>query len=346
MSQMAYFLGRVWPMGIVLFDYNCDWITAVDFPAGEVPKGPLRMFLDEASGEISSRGLEPRRVSGLNGSSMLVRFDGVCRVVEVNPSRIDRREAVVGVGVEAAKRAVNALLCRDGQPEMSADARVTRLDLNGLFCYGREAPEFLRFVSQSRYRRLKPTVFEDTGVEFGFKSRSGTLRAYDKSAHLRREMMKFEREDREPLRATIEALASQGAIRLELEMRRMLDGFGLRCWSDLSDERCESVFRKEVLPMAKVERFDLSEFEGVPARLIGALTAHFYGFDLRKMYSPRQFYRIRKELASLGYDVTKAASTRLVPKAIVMEVKPFVPPEGYEYAVGHRLHVPKLEVVR
>ncbi|AXH74271.1 MAG: hypothetical protein [Microviridae sp.] len=297
---------------------SVDWISVSEVPGVPLPRLSERFSLDASTGELLPRGVEPLQVAGDRGSSVRLWSDGSRYLFDGNPSKGDRLEAVFGLSAVDAVATVQRIVVSQGFPAFSDDAVVTRLDLNRNFCYGAQGAEALRALSTGRYGSLRRST-EVNSVTWGADSRYRELCVYGKATELRRHVSKHRGSDALYLRSLCDWLEPLGVLRFELRLKRSLVDFGLRRLGALNDERCSSVFDEEVLPMTELERISLSELDGVPMRLVGALSAFFLGFDLRTMMSRTQFWRVRKELLALGYDVSVPVTKRFVPKAVYMQ---------------------------
>jgi hypothetical protein len=328
----------------------CDWVTCsgpADWSPGRRP--PERIVeeyleLDEGRESVWMRPakqmMECRNSDGSSSTKLMFRFvpsdpgaDEQGRFwLDGNMGRIGRSDNLYGWSAYAsAMRGIRQLL-QHGL-NILASPTVSRLDLtrNYVFKSARDMADYLHWVSGFKMGRAQPMPYP-TGVTWVTDLWSAKF--YDKSADLRRHK-------KTELCERIEA--EQGFIlRFEVTLRRQkLMSMGIENVEDLRDmsiteilDDMTEIFKAGARPAVA----DL--LRDVKPRVASALLAWRDGYDFEAamrdgLMSKATYYRLRKDVKALGYDIAYPAVELRFPVSI-REVQPQIAecPDWYQESPG------------
>lgn len=302
----------------------CDWITVKQTHKPHTPLyGGVHTFTDSETGEIS-KSLQFKTIKGLYGSSYQIRSDGETVEYSGNPSRFNQPDNVQGFDLDTCKKLVNAEMQALGLPEFTAGnvirmregdqvntgAKFTRIDMTQNLKAGspRRRDIYLQWIQTQNYPKLRKALF-GLNTYFGKETESRTFRIYDKAKEM------ADKHKTPP--AVADKLHRCGAIRFEIEYRKILKTRGHNLWSKANQPTLAKQFLKDSKPMnRKIETIDISE---MPKGVIGTYAMYLQGFNPKELLGRTTFWRHQKVLRQYGIDISNTV-TRMIPKKEIIEL--------------------------
>ena len=284
------------------------------------------------------------QVTGDFDSVAVLKSDGHKVELEFNPSRWNRKDNYYGVSLDDAKNIANSVVKSRGLPPFSGGvfedrdsgatytgATFSRIDMTQNFSTG--SPDnrrhFLRHIQSQEYGKLERMTFTNLNTVYGHESDSRRVVVYDKALHVRDKMIKKASEEVKPyLEELADWLDKRGVFRIEVSYRRLLRSLNLRQWHLATQENLEARYMEDIHGMKK--EIEVADLDDLPKALCATLLMYQAGLDLRKKLSENTFYKHKRELLKLGYDISNPNIVTFKPPIKVITLEPAGVPEGYE----------------
>ena len=251
-------------------------------------------------------------VTGAYDSRYAVKVAGDEVFVQVNPSRIDREDNVFGFRFDDALKRVSDLLARHGCTG-PVEWRLSRLDLTVNVATGSEQ-NLRAYLQQLRF--LEIGNCEKHLSEYGsvaWHNLAKRLHVYDKASELEAKRkslvsddaiswLRSDKQSDEYHRFLVSSLREQGVCRVELKLKkRGLESRDLRDVSNVTQERLDDVFMKEVSVLKKVVLENGTELSDAE---LGVLVRWMQGDFDKEAYAKNTFYKYRRNIRdATGYDI-------------------------------------------
>jgi hypothetical protein len=292
----------------------------------ERPEGWPSIFGEEVYRQPRGAGFEQATVSyrplrvGPPGRTYGLKVAGDSVYVDINPSSVERPDNLFGFRFDDAVSRISDLLARHGC-RGRVNWKLRRLDLTANVVTGSPRNREV-FLQQLRY--LEFPHCEKHLAKYGsvsWHNDAKRLTVYDKAKEIRHKYRnKVSDIDISWLRCDkgdddyAEALAAEcdrlGVVRVELKLKKQgLVSRGLRDLCDVTQERLDEVFMKEVEPLKKVVLENGAELTDAE---LGCLAKWMQGLFDREDYAKNTFYKYRNNIReATGYDIASPGPVSL-----------------------------------
>lgn len=232
--------------------------------------------------------------------------------VDINPASVEKPENVFGFRFQDSLKRVSDLLARHGC-RGDVDWKVTRLDLTANVATGspRNLAEYLQQVRYLEFPHCEKHL--SSYGQVAWHNDAKRLTCYDKAAEVEAKHKKLVGEDEiswirhhkesdDYIERVVDGLKRQGVCRVELKLKKPgLVSRNLRELKEITQDRLDEVFRKEVMKLKKVV---LSNGGELSYAELGVLTKWMQG-DFSKEEMPYStFARYRNAIReATGYDI-------------------------------------------
>lgn len=305
----------------------CDWITVKQKHPLHTPfYGGITQYQDAETGVITQT-YQFKTVKGLHESSVQIRSDGETVEFSGNISRYNQPNNVQGIDLDECKSKLNSLMASFGLPQFTegeilrqitasgieikyTGARFTRIDITQNLQAGtaRRRDIYLQWIQTQNYPKLRKTLI-GLNTYFGKETESRTFRIYDKFKEMTDKNKKAPAE-----------LNRKGAIRFELEYRKILKTRGTNRWNNATQKALYKQFIKDIQPMhKKIETLDITE---LPKKVVGTYAMYLQGLNPRDHMSRNIYFEHKRILLRYGVDISNTV-TRLIPKKEVIELEQY-----------------------
>jgi hypothetical protein len=207
-------------------------------------------------------------------------------------------------------------------------AQITRLDVTLNISTGSEQnlTDYIYTMSQSTIPRLTTTRNKNT-VYFGKNSTYRTLKIYSKHLELIEKNLP-KTQNPEYINKLAINCKQNGIARIEIKYgSKFLRKNGLRATSNINHKKIVNLFMQDIKPMTQdikqLELDDLSNGE------LGTLMIYLAGIDVKSRLSVRTYYKHKKRLKEIGYDIGNSNLIRLEVKPKIITLTASTPPDFY-----------------
>lgn len=258
------------------------------------------------------RSFEAVWCSGAYDTRYRVLVDDESVFVQVNPSRVDRPDNVFGFRFEAALQRVSDLMARHGCGG-PVDWKLSRLDLTANVECGSplNLSAYLQQLRYLEFAHCEKHVSKYKSV--AWHNDAKRLHVYDKGTELagkyRQKVgddeiswLRPDKDQDEYVENLSSQLLSRGVARVELKLKKSgLVSRGLRLVGEVTQERLDQVFMKEVGMLSKAVYDNCSELSDAQ---LGVLVKWMQGTFDRDSVHRNTFSKYRKAIReATGYDI-------------------------------------------
>ncbi len=328
-----------------------DWINIREPNKGQFSElNNGRIIKIDKSGEIQFTVETTMPIVGTHDTSFRIRVTSEMLEISFNPSRYNRLENLYGLTINQVFTLINVILKSLNQPSLSkgekhttqkdeifyTGAQITRLDVTINISTGSPSnlTDYIYTMSQSTIPRLTTTRKKNT-VYFGKNSTYRTLKIYSKHLELiEKNLPKTNNPDYINKLAT--DCKNKGIARIEIKYgANFLRKNNLRATAHITHEKIVKLFMKDIQPMTKdikqLEIDDLSNGE------LGSLMMYLAGIDLKTRLSHQTYYKHKKRLKEIGYDIGNNNLIRLETKPKIITLVAATPPDWYKHPKTERI---------
>ena len=308
----------------------CDWITVSQTYKNGCPVLNDGLVITVTNdGEIIRETHRTLQLKGSYSTSVQIRSDGKRQEFSGNPSKWNRLDNVYGLNLNLSKTVINEIMTSVRLPPFTAAAQFSRIDMATIAAAGSPAALTDYMFAKSRENLPQYTVSRKFGTLYwGSKSKTKTLKIYDKSAELKKHLKKSF--NRQYLNKLIEHLHNIGAFRIETCFRfRYLKYHDIRNWEQATHDILFKHFKKDLKLMAKpVQELNIDDLTGSE---LGTLMIYLAGIDPKTRLAKDTFYKHKRKLKKYGYDISCTdVLARIETKPRLITLTAPAPPDWYK----------------